>query len=476
MCKKVIYLIVVLMLAGNALAANNLWLGTVSNDWNIDDNWSILWVPNDQDMVTINGSSTCVIYPGTSAIAKDLNVVAGDGTVGDASLTIKSGASLTIPTYNLDLGYTATTAKSILTIESGAVLNVVGAAPYGNFLNAYRPGPQYVNIAGTVYARNLGFNSTSSIVMNFTERTGKLIVDGNLSERWYIDWWCGFWLDRGVARGNPVIPEWEHTYGFTSSYDPGTNKTTFKSVMYVENPLVALDPIPANDADDVPKDQILEWSAPLKSSGGALTYKVYLSTNSGAMGTGTNVGTATSYTPASNLLAATRYYWRVDVTDPNSGNPVVRTGDVWFFDTAAAYAPVLVSPSDGDLPEVLPTISLNWVSDSTPVTHKVYLRYRDAATWDLIATINKPAATTVTPSTLLYGKAYDWKVDEILPNAVTIAGPIWRFHTITPVCNGGVPFAGDEDGDCDVDFSDFSMMAANWLDCAFEPAAACGHF
>jgi hypothetical protein len=36
--------------------------------------------------------------------------------------------------------------------------------------------------------------------------------------------------------------------------------------------------------------------------------------------------------------------------------------------------------------------------------------------------------------------------------------------------------AGDEDGDCDVDFKDFAMMAENWMSCGFVPAAACGHF
>lgn len=478
MTKKIISLIAILFLSVNVFALNAFWLGTVNDDWNLDDNWSSGWTPNGDDMVIVRDGNS-VIYSGTAALAKDAMVDAGDGTPTDvnASLTIKTGASLTIGTYNFELGYTATEAKSVLNVEYGGLLDVAAPAPYGNFLNAYRHGKSVVNLAGTIKARNLGFVSTSPILINFTERTGKLILKGDYSDPWYITWWCRFWLDRGFASGvldGEIVPEWGTTYGFVSKYDAVAGTTTFTSVKYVANAKIAIDPVPANGAVDITVTPVLSWSAPLKSSGDALTYKAYLSTNPAAMGSGVNVGSATSYDPPGNLLSETKYYWRVDVTDANFGHPVVRTGDVWDFNTTMAGAAVLVSPADRDIPEVATNISLNWTSDPAATSHKVYLRQRNG-TWVLMTTITAPAATTYSP-TLLYGKAYDWRVDEVFAGPVTVTGPTWKFHTTTPVCNGGAGLAGDADGDCDVDFKDFAVMAENWMTCAFVPSAACGHF
>jgi beta propeller repeat protein len=41
-------------------------------------------------------------------------------------------------------------------------------------------------------------------------------------------------------------------------------------------------------------------------------------------------------------------------------------------------------------------------------------------------------------------------------------------------CRTRVP--GDVNGDCKVDFDDFTIMAANWLECQLEPQEACGPF
>lgn len=483
MIKKIGLIVLVLVINANVFAGYVTWTGAVSDDWSVPENWNTYWVPDTGDVVTIPDDSNCVIYPGTHVVVKDLTIDANMyGTAKDAKLTIKSGASLTISTWNFEMGYTfCTTAKSILNIESDAVVDLTTADPaYGNFLHYSRLGLRHVNLAGTikVKANRFGYDRTKPNVVNFTERTGKIIIGSNeYIDTWYINFWCRYWLDRGVASGileDNIIPEWGVTYGFVAEYDGATDTTTFKSVKYVENAKAPMDPQPADEAIDITVTPILSWSAPLKSSGDALTYKVYLSTNPSAMGTGVNVGSATSYDPTGNLLSETAYYWRVDVTDANFGNPVTITGDVWTFDTTMAGAAVLASPADTDSPEVATNITLNWTSDPAATSHLVYLRERNG-TWALVSTINAPAATTYTPA-LLYGKAYDWRVDEVFPGPVTVPGPTWKFHTITPVCNGGLRFAGDEDGDCDVDFEDFAAIATNWMTCAFEPAAACGNF
>jgi hypothetical protein len=88
-------------------------------------------------------------------------------------------------------------------------------------------------------------------------------------------------------------------------------------------PSKALNPDPANDADNVPVDQILHWDAAV----GADKYVVYLGLSPTAL---TNIGeiTPTLYAPG-RLNYKARYYWRVDSV--NSAGTT--TGDLWTFRT-----------------------------------------------------------------------------------------------------------------------------------------------
>jgi len=91
---------------------------------------------------------------------------------------------------------------------------------------------------------------------------------------------------------------------------------------------------PANGATDVSPEAIIDWQVNLLAYNDPPNYTVYIDTDSDP-----NDGTIvtihdeniTVYDP--DLIFNTPYWWRVDVTDSNGGNPIVYTGDTWTFAT-----------------------------------------------------------------------------------------------------------------------------------------------
>jgi hypothetical protein len=99
----------------------------------------------------------------------------------------------------------------------------------------------------------------------------------------------------------------------------------------------AADPIPANEAKNVPVQTTLEWAAP--SAYEAMYYHVYMDPNAALVEEGRPAVLLTTVeTPSTDvsLLYDQTYFWRVDAVDPNEGgNPIVHPGRVWTFTTAA---------------------------------------------------------------------------------------------------------------------------------------------
>jgi hypothetical protein len=102
----------------------------------------------------------------------------------------------------------------------------------------------------------------------------------------------------------------------------------------------AVNPSPANEAIDVPREVVLSWTP------GVLTaavngHTVYLSESFNDVNDGIDGITlsATSYAPAQRLELGKTYYWRVD---ENSAPPesAVYPGDVWSFTTELIAYPV----------------------------------------------------------------------------------------------------------------------------------------
>ena len=124
--------------------------------------------------------------------------------------------------------------------------------------------------------------------------------------------------------------------GYLSGY-AGLSEVRF--VGELSPPVRISNPSPADGAIDIAQDVILQWDAPTCCPGTVDTfyYEVYYGTEpdlAGAANITTSPG-VTQAQPNPILPAGTRYYWRVDVIDPNGGSPATYTGSVYSFRTVA---------------------------------------------------------------------------------------------------------------------------------------------
>lgn len=123
----------------------------------------------------------------------------------------------------------------------------------------------------------------------------------------------------------------------------------------------AYSPVPANGAEFVELDVILNWTAGIDAK---LHYIVFGEdfdeVNNAAMGVLTGPAT---YTPGPLKLAKT-YYWRVDEDDGNDNYK----GEVWSFTTLGAVSGP--NPADGAM-DVKPSVVLSWDAGAIAASHEV---------------------------------------------------------------------------------------------------------
>ena len=118
----------------------------------------------------------------------------------------------------------------------------------------------------------------------------------------------------------------------------GTNTGTGRVWQFVTSgSFSATNPVPAMWQGAVPVSQTLSWTPGVTPNTNCL-HDVYLGTNSTAVATATTNSASYQgrfavprFTPGTNLLANTIYYWRVDEIVSNAVSP----GAVWSFTTAA---------------------------------------------------------------------------------------------------------------------------------------------
>ncbi len=113
-----------------------------------------------------------------------------------------------------------------------------------------------------------------------------------------------------------------------------------EQVMIGVPPGTAFDPIPANEAIDVPRDVVLSWT-PGEFASPVNGHKFYLSENFNDVndGIGGITQSASSYAPGQRLDFGTTYYWRLDeVNNVNPESPWI--GRVWSFTTELFAYPV----------------------------------------------------------------------------------------------------------------------------------------
>ncbi len=255
-----------------------------------------------------------------------------------------------------------------------------------------------------------------------------------------------------------------------------------------------------------PSLDVLRWTNPEPNApGDVITCDVYLEADDGdpnfisspiAGGIAANSVTLSQLVPPQSLLPNTKYYWRVDCTDPfadpNTGGPVMTQGPVWTFTTLNDNPPVVNAGPD----KYLWLDMADGDGDSTKVTFALDGQLIDdgksqvALQWSLIYSEQDPATsvTIVNPN-----QAVTFNGTSDVGTAVTINGTgFFRFQlaaddayahdddiveviVYATACEAaqGDPadhyqtyaFIGDANNDCKVDMDDLSIMAATWLDC-----------
>ncbi|MBE0535741.1 MAG: LamG domain-containing protein [Phycisphaerae bacterium] len=237
--------------------------------------------------------------------------------------------------------------------------------------------------------------------------------------------------------------------------------------------LSAGNPDPASGADRVSVNALLSWDAPgpewLSDPNAAdeVQYVVYFDPNEllvAERDASVRFGPQyeTEFAPAATLEMATKYYWRVDVIDPNFGGPITYPGLVWSFTTLPPKAGLLF-PADGAV-SVAKNAVLQWDAGYGAAEHDVYFG-TDAAlvgSADASVYVGRTSETSL-DADLDWQTQYFWRIDEIFPGDVVEQGDVWSFTTGTAVCEYVLP--GDLNGDCAIDFQDVALMAANWMVC-----------
>jgi hypothetical protein len=331
MCKKyvcLISLILMLTLAGNALAVDRNWTnGNGNRAWGTAANWDT-GVPTTADKAAIRNQAILgpIIAAGTNAVANQ--VVVGDWGSTSDSLTI-TGGSLTTSGTNpwIILGYGASNNGTL--IVSGGTINA-GGNLYAGF-----SGTGTIDMTGGVV------NVTGTLgIAQQAGSTGDLFLDGgtiscgslNMTSGGAIDITAGTLIVNGDARttiNGYISSAWITAYGGAGSLNVDYNvsnpgKTTVTATTGGP-PAKATSPNPANSATGIGITTDLSWTA----GDGTDSHDVYFGTTSPGAFQGNQTGTTFD---TGTMANSTTYYWRID--EKNAAGTT--TGDVWSFTTAAA--------------------------------------------------------------------------------------------------------------------------------------------
>ena len=202
-------------------------------------------------------------------------------------------------------------------------------------------------------------------------------------------------------------------------------------------PNLATMPMPANGANSVAANVMLNWTA----GANTLSHNVYFGTSQSAV-TNANedsvefkgnqpVATTTFLPPdgvASALASNTQFFWRIDEV----GTGGVRTGTVWNFTTGPGKA-INPNPTDGSMGTGI-TLNLTWTAGAGATSHDVYLgtdltAVTNATTLSTgIFRGNQTGTTFDPPGDLLANTAYFWRIDERVGTNTT-RGDVWSFTT-----------------------------------------------
>jgi hypothetical protein len=221
----------------------------------------------------------------------------------------------------------------------------------------------------------------------------------------------------GFPRPDGLIPGTTYYWRIDEVKADGTVHTG-DTWSFTVPPKTAYNPGPADAAESVDPDVVLEWTVGF----GAKLHTVYFGDNfdevdnaSGGLPQG-----ITTYTPGPLELAKT-YYWRVDEFDAAA----TYKGDVWSFTTQGAVGSP--KPANGAV-DVKQTPVLTW-APGFGASHEVYFG-ADAASLELKSSGNL-GFESYEPGQLEWDTTYYWRVGEANsanPDSPW-TGPLWSFTT-----------------------------------------------
>jgi len=193
-------------------------------------------------------------------------------------------------------------------------------------------------------------------------------------------------------------------------------------------PKTAYNPDPADGADFVALDAILNWTAGFE----AKLHTIYFGEDFDDVNSATSGGAMVPvppYNPGA-LESGKAYYWRVDETDP----PSTHKGQVWSFTTLGAVGNPY--PSNGTGSAEMNAI-LTWTPADNAASHQIYfgmdkeaVRKADTTSPEYKDT-KTLGAESYNPGLLAWDSTYYWrvdKVDNVNPGSLW-TGPLWSFTT-----------------------------------------------
>ncbi|HNS20824.1 MAG TPA: discoidin domain-containing protein [Sedimentisphaerales bacterium] len=211
---------------------------------------------------------------------------------------------------------------------------------------------------------------------------------------------------------------------------------------------IIISPDPADLAANVVWSPALSWRAAVPH----LQYDIYFGNTPDSVADATPASPdvyrgrqpaeATTYTPG-DLAQGTTCYWRIDAMDEADGS--MRKGKIWSFTVIDAC--VLPDPEDGAA-NMSPSQVLRWTAAAAGRQYDVYFGethdgVSDATTLtpDIYRGRQASEATAYTPTHLIWGQTYYWRIDEVdaLSGDTVCKGPTWSFtvepygHLLRPV-------------------------------------------
>jgi glucuronoarabinoxylan endo-1,4-beta-xylanase len=256
-----------------------------------------------------------------------------------------------------------------------------------------------------------------------------------------------------------------------------TTGTVWSFTTVLAAPGQASSPVPSTGATNVSLTQDISWTA----GSGATSRDVYFGTVTPPVTKVIADGTALTY-DTGTMASITTYYWRVD--EKNAGGTT--TGTVWSFTTQDIEAPLpnpmgwLIEPNAISSSAI--TMTAGTASDISGV------EYYFANITDPNHDSNWVSSYVWTDTGLVNNTAYTYQVKarDMSANhnetgwSVTAGAATWIYDCTSQI-------ASDLDGDCEVDFFDYALLAdvwtgnlvdiaqfaIDWLKCNRDPASEC---